>query len=285
MSFSLTVKEELSQLPIGTQKENQAELYSILGFSRCFLYKNRLFASEIRALVERISFYLYKTSKNKIKNDNVFYYLPKDRSLSENRIMSNLQELIIDSRNDLLTPQLLRGVFLACGNITNPKSSYHLEFSIKNQLCYEFLTLLLKKIEIVTLTPKIIKRKSSIYMYIKDHSQITDFLTYIGATNSSMQFIQVKMVKEVRNYVNRTTNFETANLTKTTFAASDQIIKIKKLINSKLWNDIPEYLKETAILRLKNPYLSLEELSKLFSEPITKSGVNYRLRKILEYIS
>lgn len=282
MSYSLKVKEELSNLPTGKYEENKAEIYSILVFSKHLMNKKYLFVSECKQLVEKISFYLYNTSENKVKTENFLFYLPFDRNLDIKKMTNNLQNLMSTSDNAYLPP-ILRGAFLSCGNITNPKSNYHLEFSLKDNTHSDFLVNALKKVNVANLMPKITRRKSGIYIYMKDHTQIIDFLTYIGATNSSMQFIQIKMMKEVRNYINRTTNFETANITKTTFAASEQIHKIRKLRRSEAWSKMPEHLKQTAILRLKNPYLSLSELSKLSPEPITKSGVSYRLKKILEY--
>lgn len=282
MSYSLKVKEELSNLPIGTHEENQAEVYSLLVFSKHFMNKKYLFVSEFKQLVEKISFYLYNASENKIKTDNSLFYLPFDRNLDTKKMTTNLQNLISTPDNVDLPP-ILRGAFLSCGNVTNPESNYHLEFSLKDNTHSDLLINALKKVNVANLIPKTTRRKSGIYIYIKDHTQITDFLTYIGATNSSMQFIQIKMMKEVRNYINRTTNFETANISKTTFAASEQIYKIKKMIKSEVWSTIPDHLKQTAILRLKNPYLSLSELSKLSPEPMTKSGVSYRLKKILQY--
>ena len=283
MSFSLDVKTELSKIPLGKKEERWAELYSILGFSKYFTDKKHIFASEVKPLVERLSLCLYDTLEKTVKTyNNKLYCLSCNIDLYD--IMIKLKEMV-NSSDNTLTPHILRGAFLSCGNITNPVSNYHLEFFLKNLECFDLLINLFNKVKVMNINPKIIKRRhSEIYVYIKDNSQIIDFLTYIGATNASMYFIQVKMMKETRNYVNRTTNFETANITKTTNASLEQINKIKKIINSKGLDYLPQHLKETAVLRIKHPYLSLEELSKLFSKSITKSGVNYRLKRLMEYL-
>ena len=97
-----------------------------------------------------------------------------------------------------------------------------------------------------------------------------------------MELMQVKMVKEVRNNINRTTNFETANITKITNSAANQIEAIKKIKKHKKFEELHDSLKEAANLRTENPYLSLEDLSKKSNSKITKSGINHRLQKIIE---
>ena len=92
----------------------------------------------------------------------------------------------------------------------------------------------------------------------------------------------MKMIKEVRNNINRTTNFETANLSKITGSSSEHIKAIKKIIRHKKLESLPENLKEIAKLRLENPYVSLKELSNLCEKPVSKSGVNHRLKKLIE---
>ena len=99
-----------------------------------------------------------------------------------------------------------------------------------------------------------------------------------------MDLMQIKMLKEVRNNINRTTNFETANLSKITKSSSEHIILIQKIIDSGKFDNLPENLKEISLLRLNNPYSSISELASMCSEKISKSGVNHSLSKLVNYI-
>lgn len=276
MSFSSKVKEELIKIPVKSPSEKKAEIYSLIAFDKSH-YENPY-------TIKRLSFITYGSPDQYHEKLNYSIYKDKNKKINVNFSFEELVSLIKNfvSNNQFIS-QILRGIFISCGSVTNPTSDYHLEFLVKDTSLLNLVISIMEKIDIINLKPKIIYRKLGSSIYIKDNSQITDFLTYIGATNSSMEFMQVKMMKEIRNYVNRTTNFETANITKTTFASTDQINAINHIINTIGLDALPETLKETAILRIQNPYMSLEELSKLFSKPITKSGVNYRLKKLLKY--
>lgn len=279
MSFSSLVKEELLQIPLGSYKENCAELYGLLTFNK----KPYTLEFENKSIITRaLNLLTNNFNLNIGKNQNLCCLYSKNIKFYNN-ILHSVENLINTSlSNNKCLPYILRGVFLSCGTVTNPNSSYHLEFSPNNKDLSEHIISLINSVKITTLKPNLAKRKSKYIVYIKDNAQIIDFLTFIGATNSSMKFIQVKMLKEVRNYINRTTNFETANITKTTNAASDQVKAIKHIIKIKGLDFLSDSLKEAANLRLNNPYMSLDELAPLFKEPITRSGVNYRLGKILE---
>lgn len=176
----------------------------------------------------------------------------------------------------------LRGAFLACGTVTDPKKDYHLEFVCPTQRLAQDLVLLLHQKSGLDLEPGMISRKGDFVVYLKGSEQIADLLTYLGAQQASMELIQVKMLKEVRNYVNRTTNFTTANIGKTASAAAQQIRAIQKIEQKMGLDSLPEDLRELAQLRLENPEMSLRELGESLSEPISRSGVNHRLRRILE---
>ena len=283
MSFSSAVKEELLNIKSKNKTEKQAELYGILGFSKCFFRYNYLFCSDSKNFVEKVSYLLFNFLKVKFDSRKSLYYIPLDKKIKKDEFFYKLRLFLYSPDFSTVTSHFLRGVFLSCGNITDPTISYRLEFSVKSKFCCNMLVFALKAAKAANLNPKISERKSTISVYMKDNTQITDFLTFIGATDSSMEFIQTKMVKEIRNYVNRTTNFEAANIGKTTSVALEQIKAIEQIIKNKKIDFLPPELKETAILRLENPYMSLQELSKLFSKPITKSGVNYRIKKLIEY--
>ena len=137
---------------------------------------------------------------------------------------------------------------------------------------------LLEKYQIV---PKILNRNGSISLYIKEGEDISKLLVYIGASNAMLKFEEIRVIKEARNNVNRMVNCEVANLNKTVNAASRQIEAIRKIKNSRKFTNLPEELKEIAELRIKNPDASLIELGNLLKNPIGKSGVNYRLNKLI----
>ena len=151
-----------------------------------------------------------------------------------------------------------------------------------NENSCNLLLKILNSITFLYLDLKIIRRRDNFVLYIKSSDKITDFLTYIDSKNCSMEIMQIKMLKEVRNNVNRTTNFETANLSKITNSSTVQINAIKKIKSTVGLNSLPEHLKETAEIRLSNPYISLQEMTKLYKAPISKSGINHRLKKLLD---
>ena len=125
-----------------------------------------------------------------------------------------------------------------------------------------------------------IKNKYSIYL--KDGEEISKFLALIGANRAVMQFEDIRIQREMRGKVNRLVNCETANLNKTINASIEQIAAIRKLQETGKFNKLNDNLKEIALLRLENPDISLVDLGKLLKEPLGKSGVNYRLKKIIE---
>ena len=171
---------------------------------------------------------------------------------------------------------LLRGAFLGAGFISEPNNHLEINFSkLENLLLVKDL---LEKYQIV---PKILNRNGSISLYIKEGEDISKLLVYIGASNAMLKFEEIRVIKEARNNVNRMVNCEVANLNKTVNAASRQIEAIRKIKNSRKFTNLPEELKEIAELRIKNPDASLIELGNLLKNPIGKSGVNYRLNKLI----
>ena len=174
---------------------------------------------------------------------------------------------------------LIKGVFMGGGSINNPKNTYHLEL-IFNEI--ENLQLTKKMLLDFDISSKQIKLKNKYLIYIKDGEKISEFLALIGASRAVMEFEDIRIEKEMRGKVNRLVNCKTANLNKTINASVEQISAIKKLKESKKFNKLNDNLKEIANLRLENPNMSLIELGKLLKQPLGKSGVNYRLKKIVE---
>ena len=170
---------------------------------------------------------------------------------------------------------IVRGAFMGSGSVNNPEKEYHLEINVSNQQNRDKLVNILQTLGICVKT-------FQLSIYIKEGEEISKFLALIGAGKAVMQFEDIRIQKEMRGKVNRLVNCETANLNKTINASIQQIAAIKKLQKTGKFQKLEENLKEVARLRLENPHMPLIELGKLLKEPIGKSGVNYRLKKIME---
>ncbi|MCI6277145.1 MAG: DNA-binding protein WhiA [Clostridium sp.] len=171
----------------------------------------------------------------------------------------------------------IRGAFLGGGSISNPERTYHLEFVTHSLEYAEDLCKLINKFE---LNSKIIKRKTSYIVYLKEGEQIVDLLNIIGAHNALLELENIRIMKEMRNNVNRLVNCETANLSKTVNAAVRQVESIKLIQKEIGLGRLPKNLRDIAELRLNYPDESLKELGEMLEPPVGKSGVNHRLRKI-----
>ena len=173
----------------------------------------------------------------------------------------------------------LRGAFMASGSMSHPEKSYHIEIVCAMEEKAEQIQGLINSFG---LDAKVILRKKSYVVYLKEGSQIVDLLNIMEAPISLMEMENVRILKEMRNSVNRKVNCETANINKTVSASTKQTEDIR-LIQEKIGLEkLPEGLQEIAELRLAYPDASLKELGDLLSEPLGKSGVNHRLRKLSE---
>ena len=183
--------------------------------------------------------------------------------------------------DDAKVRSYLRGAFLATGSVNNPEtSSYHLEiyslYEDHNQTICEMMNR-------YGLNARTAKRRSGYITYLKEAEKIADFLSLIGATSSMLKFEDIRIMRDMRNSVNRIVNCENANFNKVADAANRQIESIKYLDKKIGLNNLPVKLQEIAIARMAHPEVSLKELGELVpGGPISKSGVNHRLRKIME---
>jgi DNA-binding protein WhiA len=173
----------------------------------------------------------------------------------------------------------LRGVFLGGGSVTNPEDTYHLEIFTSNQAHGMAITRLINSFG---LTAKISKRKNLYVVYLKDSDQIVDLLNIMGAHSALLSFENTRVIKGMRNQVNRLVNCETANLNKTVNTAVRQIESIKTIQSTIGLDKLPDGLKEIAELRLAYPDKSLKELGEIIIPQLGKSGINHRLRKLEE---
>jgi len=173
----------------------------------------------------------------------------------------------------------VRGAFLTGGAITDPAKSYHLELVTDHfNVSRETYALLLD----MGFFPKETARGGNYITYFKQSAAIEDFLTLIGAPLHAMELMSAKIEKDMRNTVNRKVNCDTANVTKTVDAAAAQIGAIRRIEAAGAFGSLPEKLRQTAVLRIKHPELSIKELADISVPPVTKSCLNHRLRKLVE---
>ena len=183
--------------------------------------------------------------------------------------------------DDEMRRSYLRGAFLAGGSVNNPEtSSYHLEIFSLYEDHSEGITQLMNKYE---LNAKHLERKKGSIAYLKEAEKISDFLSLIGGYQALLKFEDVRIVRDMRNSVNRLVNCETANLNKTVSAAMKHVESIRLIDQEIGLDNLPERLREIAKLRVEHQEVSLKELGEMMtSGNISKSGVNHRLRKLNE---
>lgn len=298
MSFSNDVKNELSRLETNEVCCDKAELLGVLRMSGAIVIRGMNigihFSTENAALARRVLQILKNnyqvqtevviTRSRRLKKNNRYQVrvLPAPQV---NIAMTELQLLSIESdlKNPLLTKQcckraFLRGAFLGGGSISRPSSDYHLEMVTGNE---DFAHSIIKVMHTFSMKAKLTDRKNDYIVYLKDGESITNFLRVIGAHNSMMELENARVLKEMRNNVNRRVNCETANLGKVVKAAVRQVNCIKFIDEHMGLSELPEALQQTALLRLEYPEASLNELVE-YSGGIGKSGINHRLKKLQE---
>lgn len=289
MSFSGDIKEELSKMSNLANKEAvSAEFIGYLLSNNIEVTKNKInYATENEYNINRFNKLLnnlgidyditfqrkvYKITFKKQEFEGIEFI--------ENRIQINKNcESIEVLKEEQFLKALVRGTFLGGGSLNNPNNKYHLEILFESKLNAEYIYKVLNKFYIKS---KILIRKKSFSIYIKDAEEISKFLALIGANKAVLNFEEIRVERHTRNNINRLVNCETANLNKTINASVTQINAIKYLKEHKKFEELPENLKEIAEVRLKNPDASLLELGQMLENPIGKSGVNHRLKRICE---
>ncbi len=276
MSFSSDLKEEISKTENLANKE--AVKYELLGYlitSNISEEKNNIkFSTENEYNINRFSRLLSNMGINK-----------HDISMQGNLFVITLKRTFLEDiskEQDLNLEQikwLIKGAYLGSGSINNPEKKYHLEIGIKEKENAEKIKEYLREYDIKS---NIIEKNNQYSIYLKDGEEISKFLALIGASKSVLKFEEIRVQREMNNKINRIVNCETANLNKTINASIEQIEAIKKLKANRKFEQLEEPLKEIAELRLKNPNASLVELGQMLKQPVGKSGVNYRLKKIME---
>ncbi len=205
----------------------------------------------------------------------------KNEMISEYHIFFDISKL-----DECCIKSIIKGAFLGGGYIVDPQNDYHFEILAKSKACIEYIFNVLSLLEF---TPKIIKKKNTntYSLYIKDSEQISLILSILGSTNSVLKFEQIRVEKEVKNNVNRTTNCETANISRTINSAVTQLEAIKKIKSSGNYDKLDSKLKYIASLREKYPDESLEFLASKTSgdDKLSKSGIKHRLDKIIKIVN
>ena len=279
MSFSSEVKEELAKHISPARHCQIAELAAIMNF--CGQYgrdeKGNYtigFQTENEAVVRK-GFTLLKKTYN-IEADSVLSLSDVQGILQK---IGNLEEPVsrLLMKNSCCKRAFLRGAFLSVGSMSDPAKGYHLEFDCTDERKAEQLQEVMQAFDSES---KIILRKKYYVVYLKEGSGIVDLLNVCEAPISLMNLENLRILKEMRNSVNRRVNCETANITKTVNAATRQVEDIEFLRVHYGFQNLPESLREMAEIRLENPDAPLKELGEYFHPPIGKSGVNHRLRKL-----
>ena len=305
MSFSAQVKNEISRIIPGNPEVQLAELSALIrmsgtlklmGFNKLSFTistENPAIARKVFTLIKNCFGIIVEIQVNKQSNlkKNNTYILSVSYEQGANDILEKVGILEKDGDHlswvstipkKLVSKQegkraYLRGAFLGSGSISDPAKMYHLEFSTVNIDVSENLKKVLNSYK---LNAKIVVRKNTNVVYIKESEHITDLLNLMGAYNALMHLEDIKIKKQMRNDVNRLVNCETANLNKTVETSMRQIDCINYILEKQSIDYLPENLHEIALLRIENPDMSLKELGEIMEKPLGKSGVNHRLKKI-----
>ncbi len=271
MSFSSEVKQELSS--INTYSKSNLIEAELIGY---------LMSANIKEENEKIEF----ITENEFNIERIYKILFKlkieyEPETRRKTFVAKINKPNLRNIEDLETEEekkaLIRGIFLGSGSINDPTKKYHLEILLKDKDVAQYIQNILKSFNIKA---KILEMNNTIY--IKEGEEISKFLAFIGAQKSVLKYEEIRVMREIRNNVNRQVNCETANLNKTISASVMQIEAINYLKKIKKYEELPISLQEIAELRLEYPEMSLKDLGSLLENSLGKSGVNHRLKKIIE---
>ncbi|WEG13629.1 DNA-binding protein WhiA [Pullulanibacillus sp. KACC 23026] len=299
MSFAAETKKELTRLELEDCGASP-ELAALIRMNGSISIMNKQLALDItteNAAIARRIYSLVKyvydypaevlvRKKMRLKKNNVYIVRMREKA------RDMLEDLKIMDQSFMFTREIdatlvntsckrrayLRGAFLAGGSINHPEASYHLEIFSNYEEHTQSLADLMNRYE---LNVKCLPRKNGYILYMKESEKITEFLNIVGAHNALFAFEDIRIVKDMRNSVNRLVNCETANLNKTVSAAMKQVEHIKLIQKNIGLDRLPKKLREVAELRLEYPDVTLKELGELVQgEAISKSGINHRFRKL-----
>lgn len=285
MSFSGNIKAELAEHYAKARHCDLAELSAIADLAGTFREDSRgccrLLIHTENPGVARKSFTLLRKTfnirtdiairRNTVKGSGSYYVYARGEELLA--VKNAIVQAVCCKR------AYIRGAFLASGSMSDPSKSYHFEIVCDREDQAEHLKEMINSFEVGA---KIVKRKKAYVVYLKEGSQIVDILNVMEAHIALMELENVRIMKEMRNSVNRKVNCETANINKTVSAAVKQKEDILYIRDTVGFEKLPDGLREVALARLQYPDAPLKELGKLLEHPVGKSGVNHRLRKLSE---
>ncbi|EJQ7428207.1 DNA-binding protein WhiA [Listeria monocytogenes] len=300
MSFASETKKELTHMDV-SDSDAKVELAAFIRMNGAISFSNQLVIMDVQtenAAIARRMYQLLKDlyevpiellvrRKMKLKKNNVYIVRLKSGTrgiLEDLRILEppmtftkSIDRGFVKKRS--AKRAYLRGAFLASGSVNNPEtSSYHLEIFSVYEEHNEAICALMNQFD---LNARTLERKNGFITYLKEAEKITEFLSIIGATSALLHFEDVRIMRDMRNSVNRLVNCETANLNKTINAAVRQIDNIKYIQSTVGLEALPERLREIAALRIANEDVTLKELGEMLTTgQVSKSGINHRLRKL-----
>ena len=297
MSFSSDVKNEVARIEGEDKCCELAELFGLLRISGSVSLQGKKvginFSTENAALARRTlrllkdNFHIQTevviTRSRRLKKNNRYQVrvIPSEEArlaLRNLQLLAPLEEGKLHLlKKSCCRKAFLRGIFLAGGSVNKPLSDYHLEMVSDNE---DLAKLVLQIMQRFSLPAKMIDRKKDYIVYIKEGNAVTSFLSVIGAYNSLLEFENIRIVKEMRNNVNRIVNCETANLNKVVHAAVKQIACIKYIAENCGLQNLPILLKEAAELRMAHKEAPVGELAAMCEKPVSKSGFNHRLKHL-----
>lgn len=288
MSFSAKIKEELSKINNLANKELvKAECIGYLITNNTNIEKNKIrYSTENEYNINRFHKLLANLNiEYDIQIQGKTYtisFKQQELELIENaekklQLKEDVLQTLDFKKEENKIKAFVRGAFLGGGSLNNPNNTYHLEILFSTKQNAVIVSELIKQFGIQS---KLLERKKSYSLYIKDSEEISKFLAFIGANKAVMEFEEIRVVRDTRNNINRIVNCETANLNKTVNASVEQINSIIFLKQQNKFEELAETLKEIAQLRIENPEATLSELGTMLQNPLGKSGVNHRLKKI-----
>jgi len=294
MSFTTDTAAELLALPIGKTCCRKAFLLGLFFGGKSELDKGTVTAFfRMEELADMAKDLLKKQFSSQAGIEQIVYAGRRVYKVSANsKVITNflteakrpsqkcLSELV-GFRCQSCSHEFLRGVFLAAATVSDPRKGYHLEFSLKDANEADKLFYLLSEEIAETAAPKRVTRGNSVGLYYKSNGCISDMLYFVGAVQTSFDFANVCIERDIRNIENRATNCVTKNISRAVGASQKHIAAIEKLTECHKMESLSEELRYTARLRIENDSASLSELALLHVPPITKSGLNQRLNKLL----
>lgn len=282
MSFSSQVKQEIAGAEMTSRHCGLAELSALFHFmgqgkpdAKTFCSENKIVIDRISDLVEKV-FRFQPTVKEEKAVYEVGFAKHEALVISSCHYGDEPEKLL---KQSCCKRAFLRGAFMTAGSISNPQKTYHFEINAKSDKMADLLLALMKDFEIEA---KMIRRKNSHVVYLKEGEQIVQVLNVMSAHMALMEFENVRIFKDLNNQVNRKLNCELANLNKTVQAAEEQRVAIEYIESTIGLDELPEELRQLCELRLEEEYYSLSEIGKRLNPSIGRSGVNHRLKKIMK---